>query len=317
MSLFTKNIHIISLSLLLSLSVVAAAESYHSSARGGVEHYLSLSLDGGMAISPAKTDLLSSLPRAEAGASVNYELQYRALLAGVGVGFGFEQTASRLTAYRDSYDRITRDGDAVRYHYDFTSFTETRSLMQVRVPVYIGATFAEYMYALAGATVGFNLTHDYQTRATMLTAADYSSLPGTISGNLPYYGYGIYPESPYATKASMLPSSATARLSLSPTVEIGARIPLMDKLALRVGLFAAYELMLSTEQPSEKLLDLSAVDLSPYTQSQSNLAENLRLAPLAHTDLAPKGLLNNILVGLRVTLSWRVSSSRHACMCLQ
>lgn len=305
--------------------MLSSAAPYRSSGLGP-QHNLSLSLDGGMAIGTPQSSNspITQLPRAAAGASLNYELQNRALMAGIGVGFGFIQTATRLSDYRDSYNRTTRDGDDILYHYVFTSYQETRTQLQVRVPIYIGATFlhsslstkhsALSMYALAGATLGVNVASDYHTQASMYTAAEYQHLPGVIVGNLPNYGYGIYPEYNYQTKASTLSASIPARMSVSPMVELGANIQFTDQIRLRIGLFAAYQWMVSPEQISEPLLDLTKVNLSPYTQSQSDLAENLRLAPLSHTPLLPGSGMNNLMVGLRITLQLRFKATP-ICMC--
>lgn len=313
-SLSTKYVHIISLFVLLGWTTIAAAASYSSSSQQSAQHYISVSLDGGIALGMKVGTALSQQPRAAAGASVNYELRYRSMLFGVGAGCGFSQTLSRMSDFRDTYDRVTRDNDSIRYHYDISSYQEKRTLLDVHLPIYLGATFAEYMYVLAGAAVGVDVFAQYEAQARMLTAADFPHTPGTVVGNIPNYGYGLYPESLYATKASMLPASLGARLSVAPTVELGAQIPLAGKLNLRVGVFAAYRMMVSPEKKQEALLDLSGVNLDPYTQSQENLRDNLRLAPLAHTSLLPSAGLNNILVGIRLTLQIGLRSAQ-PCMC--
>lgn len=295
--------------------MVTSAATYNSSAQRAVQHHLSLSLDGGMTLCPARSSIVHTSIGATTGASLNYELQRGYLLFGVGAGAGYQFSRSRLVDYCETYNRTIRGGQQVQYHYVFPSYRETRTLLQARVPLYIGATFAEYMYILGGATVGIDVLADYASEATMYTAMNVPNLPGTISQNIPNYGYGIYPESAYESRGNILPSAIAARVSIAPTFEIGAQIPLANQLKLRVGLYAAYQVKLFPSQAQNPLLDLSEVDLSPYTQSQQDLADHLRFYPLSETSLATRELLNNLVIGLRVTLQLRFTPSRHDCMC--
>lgn len=304
---FTKHA-LLSFGLLLSMSLTAA--SYRTASRG-VEHYLTASLGGGLSLSPTTTDHISHPVGATASFGLSYELRYQRLLFGFGAGAEGLLTRDELSAFRDTYDRVTRDGDEVKYSYCYTLFGEKRRSLLLSVPIYFGAQLGRHTYVLAGASMQARLLGDYQTKASMYSEAEYSMLPGAISQNLPSFGYGIYPEKEYSYTAAQ---AGLPRLAVSPMVEAGVRLPIKRRLDCRIGGFVQYRLWL-TKPSTEALIDLSAVDLSPFTQNQANLAEHIRYASMETLPDVASTVWNNLLIGVRVTLRLNVTVPHKSCMC--
>lgn len=293
------------------LSALTLSAQYRS--QTSVNHYLTLSLEGAGAFSlGAMPESFHALPGVGGAAAVGYELSASRFIFGIGVGANILSSVNTHDPFTESYDRVTRDGDAVLYHYRYTSWREQHLTYQVRVPVYAGATIGRLGYLLAGATVGYTLGWRDNTTVRMSTAMESPLYPGLIENNLANYGYGIYPETDYASVVKNMPSMY---LTVTPMVEGGVRLPLAQRLDARIGLWAGYHLPLSAAggEKAGTLTDLSDVDISPLTQSQQNLAENIRFASLQ--TMMPASSLSRLMVGVRFTLRLQVSQPKHKCMC--
>lgn len=286
--------------LLLSLTASAA----YRSSQSAVSHHLTLSLGGGAALPGAKGEL-----------SLGYELSTKIFYAGIQAGADVEYGVTRLSPFTETFDRTTRDGDPIRYSYCYASFREKDAIYSVMLPIYFGFHLGRYAYVQAGAAVMLPFMAQYTSVASMYTSATFNKLPEDIVGGLPSYGYGLYPESEYTYSAR--PNILLNRLAVLPSLEAGVRLPLKGKLDCRVGAFVQYraDVLLQQSEPKQ-LVDLSKVDLSPTSQSQQNLQQNIVFHSLLTEvkDYQPSPL-THLFIGLRFTLRLNVGHEHHKCMC--
>ena len=137
--------------VLISISTVSYAQHQRTNHRIGLE------LGGGIAQllhrnMPNNSNLqLVSNVGGGLTLGLNYELQYRHLI--VQTGFGINYSASSNSLYNYGFVADVVEYPSMKYHYDFSHYTEQTTYGVGYVPLKVGAAF-KHWYFLAGAKIG-------------------------------------------------------------------------------------------------------------------------------------------------------------------
>ena len=127
----------------------------------------------------------------------------------------------------------------------------------------------------------------------------------------PYYGF--WARDTYTGQGVML--SATNEVALE--AEAGVNIPLpMQVIKMRAGVFVGYDLPLTKYEArsSSPLVDYSAVNTNPLTQTQENVKQNIRFGSMLDTSLAAHDA-HRLRVGMRLTVLFDITPKPKHCMC--
>lgn len=296
----------------MALLVLASVCAYSEPRNLKPHNYLWLSVAGGEANNLNYGSVVKTKPGAGADLGLGYELQLGSFLFGVGLEANYQWLHDQMDSYLESYPRFDREGEQVLYGYYHQPYNQVDQLIQLAVPVYVGGHFGDYVYALVGASIDIPVYNRYQVSTQMLTQGTYawSIEPVRTQGINNFTSYGFYPAADYLYKASY-----KDKMSVHARAELGSFIPLEDvrKVQLRVGAYCSYGFRLGTTN-SRNLMNLSQVDLSPQTQTQANLQQNIAWYPLNTSNLYTK-LPHNLEVGLKLTVLFNVDTYIAPCHC--
>jgi len=234
-----------------------------------------------------------------AGLDFLYNLEYSHLLFATGLDFRFLNSTSH---YGFLVNRPENTYDAV-YSYLFNDLIEQRNLMQLGVPVMLGAQFGNF-YFLAGVKAGYTLWGNYSQKGKYdVVVTD----PALIEP----YGLGIHEisgdlDQPIKFRQPELSVVAEIGLDLDQwlqaqpdeknkkKVKPGERLPFgPEHVHYRVGLFAEYGVLNTNGTP--------AADPTVFKQGDP-------LIQKTNTMLAMNGdtKMNNLFVGAKFTIQFEV-----------
>ncbi len=293
--------------LLLVGAWMASAQQYYSSVNGGKQYFLSLSFAGGEANTFCQNDKVKDQIGGAAQLSFAYELFYRGLFFNVGVGLDYMLTRQQVLDFTDAFERLDKEGEALTYRYLYADYQEQQHTLSATIPVQLGYV-AGHFYAAVGAKLMLPVMHTYATSTSMFTQGEYERF---IEPFLDIPEYGFYTTDTYHYKGL---SQATGQTKVAATVELGGNLPLENtKQRLRIGVYAEY-LLPTGDINRVNLTDYSQVDISPLTQTQDNLRQNLKLNSWLDNSLQTK-LAHSLQVGLRLTVLFDVTPKRYPCRC--
>lgn len=323
-SLFAKRYI---LPLLLVLAVTARAQ-YYNSITSQPQSYLTLTAGGGALLMMGNSDVLHTAPGATADFSFRYEVSKRSFFFNFGLGLDYHFTAPGMDAFTDVFQRQDRDGQPIEYRYCYSNYGEKQHTLFASLPIQFGFLLGKHVYIAAGVKASYSFIRQYQTTTDMYTEGLYPQLMEAVSRDVPSYGY--YPVAKYGTSGTY----QNAPLYLSPSFEAGVMLPLARRVDCRIGAYVEYALPIGGSSPATALIDYSAVNLSPQTQSQEDLMQNLHFNSLsdavltlpaktvgtedipAQTVTLADEMKHRLMVGLRVTFRFNVTPPKHDCMCL-
>jgi outer membrane protein OmpA-like peptidoglycan-associated protein len=234
-----------------------------------------------------------------AGLDISYNLEYGHLLFLTGIDFRFLNSTS---VYGFQVDRLETTYNA-HYNYLFDKLSEQRNMMQLGVPVMLGAQFGSF-YFLAGAKVGYTIWGNYGQKGKYDIIVRDPAL-------LEPYGRGIHEisgetEQPIVFRQPEVSVVAELGLDLDnwlqaqpdpkkkTKVKPGQRLPFgSEHVHYRVGLFAEYGVLNTNATPQA----------DPVLFAQNNEA-----VQKTNTMLAMNGdtKLNNLFVGAKFTIQFEV-----------
>lgn len=302
-----KRIYSIVFGLLMALSAVASQYGKQS-----VSHWLGLNLTGVEAnVLTGKNSPIWVRPGGGGQLHLSYELQTAGFFVNIGIGADYMVTNSSLPEYADAFNREDLMGEPVIYRYVYSDYKEQHRQVRMVIPVQVGYYFGEWVYAGIGATLRTApLFNQLATTTNMLAEGEYERFIQPIR-NTEQYGY--WPQAEYNDKSVV--RSATTELAVE--AEVGVRVPLPTKRwQMRAGAYLGYDLPMGKYnlRNSTPLIDYSAIDSNPFSQSLANTKENIRLYSLLDTSIAPHEA-QRIRVGVRVTILFNVYETQPACMC--
>ena len=233
-----------------------------------------------------------------AGLDFTYNLACKNFLFEVGVDFRYLNSTS---AYGFQATRTDLTYGAT-YNYLFDNMQETRNMMQVGVPIMVGAQFDKY-YFMVGAKIGYSIFGNYSHKGKYDIIVNDPAL-------LEPYGMGIHnipsqTNTPITFAQPEVSVAAEIGIDLDewlqaqpnqkqPKVKPGERLPFgPEHVHYRVSLFAEYG-VLNTNKTAQALpVEFAANDV--YLQKT-----NTMLAMNGNT------ILNNLFVGAKFTIQFEV-----------
>lgn len=277
----------------------------------GAEHGLNISLGGGMAMTHSYWETgcpMKDKMGAEAGFQLAYELRKDWFIFGIGAGLDYDYTRQGADSLVNLFERVDREGDEITYAYRYTNYQDAQQRMLVSVPVYVGAYVGPYFYLLAGVKATIPVEMYHKTETTLETDGTYHRFIHTIQ-NAPTYGY--YAPDRYTSKSRY----DDAQWYIAPTLELGSRFTLSDKVVMRVGVYAAYNFPFKGSRNLSQI-DYTAVDINPATQSKANLQENLLMNAVTASQSIRKAS-EYWSVGIRWTCRFIFPKRPIPCRCLE
>lgn len=302
-----KYLYIVLLCVLPAVVSVAAPRQYKSAT---VSHWVGLSLTGVEANALPGGDNIIVKAGGGGGGHLLYELRTGGFFFNVGFGADYILTNTALDTYTDAFGRVDRTGEAHVYRYNYSDYAEQQRQLRLLIPLQVGYQFGDYVYVGVGASLRIKpLMNEIGTHTRMYVQGEYERFIEPFR-DAPYYGF--WPEAEYSGTGTV--RSATNEMAVE--AEVGTNIPLnAKKVRMRAGLYFGYDLPLSRfdERDATPLVDYSAVDKSPYSQSQQNLQENIRFNSMLDTPLSVEA--QRVRVGLRLTVLFDVTPKPRHCMC--
>lgn len=303
------RIYILSVLLLPAMMLMAAPRAPQS-----LSHWLGLSVTG------VESNVLlgsssASLVKPGGGAQVHllYEMHKGGVYFNLGLGADYMVTNSALESYSDEFDRVDFMGEALMYRYVYSDYQEQQRQVRLVVPIQIGGYFGDWVYAGIGAafrTAPF--INSFTTTTRMLAEGEYDRFIQPIRNT---EAYGYWPEAEYSGAGKVL--SATHEVAVE--AEVGVRIPLpAKKVQMRVGAYLGYDMPIAkyNARATTPLVDYSAIDANPYTQTWTNTQTNIRFNSMLDTPIATRDA-QRIRVGVRATVLLDVTHTEKPCMCLR
>jgi len=240
-----------------------------------------------------------------------YEVQKKAFFFNVGLGMDYVLTASALKEHTDAFTRVDYyDHDVLTYRYIYSHYEEKQTQLRLLVPVQFGYRFGDWFYIGLGAAFRLSpLLNSFNTTTRMYAEGEYDKHIGPIRDA---DVYGFWSDAEYKGSGSV----RSAAHEVAVEAEFGARVPLAKKVEMRAGVYLGYDIPLSSysQRATTPLVDYSAVDVNPATQSKANLEANIRFNSMYDTSVLNREV-QRIRVGLRLTFLFNVAQSSKPCMC--
>lgn len=302
-----KYLYIVLLCVLPAVVSVAAPRQYKSAT---LTHWVGMSVTGVEAnLLPNGNDIIIK-GGGGGGGHLLYELRTGGWFFNIGLGADYILTNTALATYTDAFGRVDRTGEALTYRYNYSDYAEQQRQVRLMIPLQVGYQFGDYAYVGIGASFRTKpLLNEIRTHTRMYTQGEYERFIEPFR-DAPYYGF--WSEDEYSGTGIM--RSATNEMAVE--AEVGTNIPLnAKKVRMRAGLYFGYDLPLSQfeEREATALVDYSAVNKSPYSQSQEDLKENIRFNSMLDTSLSAEA--QRVRVGLRLTVLFDVTPKPRHCMC--
>lgn len=279
-----------------------------ASAAGNWQHYVGLSLAGGEANTlPLKASAsVKPLLGGEGQAMFLYEAQGSRMFVQIGAGADYSLTQLRMSDLIESREATDITKEAHLYQYRYTSITERQRMFAPQVMAQLGFLPVENLYLALGVKVTLPLISDYASSARMATTGSYERWEADYIENRPQYGF--YPETEYGYSDKFSP----VKTYISPTLEIGGNWNLR-RTTLRAGLFADYGFRIG-DKLSEPVTDYSKVDISPSSQTQQNLSDNIRINSILNSEYISD--FSHLTIGIRFTVLFNVTTFKVPCHCV-
>ena len=313
----TKRVTIVLMCMLLTIVSEAATRKntsltpprYKGSAP--VTHWLGLSLNGVEAdMLPDGTEIKTKFGGG-GGGHLLYELNAKGWFVNIGVGADYMITNIWMGAYTDAFARVDRMGEALTYRYQFSDLSEQQRQLRVVVPLQIGYQSEDMWYVGVGAAFRTApLINTIGSKAQMYAQGEYDRFIEPIR-ETPYYGF--WARDTYTGQGVML--SATNEVALEAEARVNIPMP-MQVIKMRAGVFVGYDLPLTKYEArsSSPLVDYSAVNTNPLTQTQENVKQNIRFGSMLDTSLAAHDA-HRLRVGVRLTVLFDITPKPKHCMC--
>ena len=324
----------------LMLGNTAWAGDY-SYIRNPVQHYINLHIAGGE-VSPFLKDVEAPLHTfkekdiitgvgADAALGLSYEIRYRRLFVNVGAEFDADYQNFILKAFTDTILRDVLPNKnhtqmipmGNKYTYEHRDFWEKDYELRWAVPIQIGYLFNSYFYGAVGMKYSMAVANYYKAHSTIQTGM---ILNNAMSGELPMTSdkptaalYGVFPSQVYDFTSENQHNSYDMLAMLTPSLEIGARLPIAYRTILRVGAYVQYGIPLNwTADPNRKHVVYDGIwelwDQASHERTQQDIQDNLGVNPLKNSDWTAKGY-RTLSVGVRLTFSFNVTAVKHWCNC--
>lgn len=289
--------------LILMVSSQSVQAEYFNPVNDKARHYVGLSLSGAESNNlPQNT--ISMLPGYAVSMDFRYEVDYHHVLLGIGIGAQYQGLMDKQEPFSDEFPHADKMNEVFQYAYQYQTYTQRSTMINVELPISVGYNFSKYGYFLAGAKLTIPVKATYSTQTEMLTTGFYPWATEVYqsSENMDLSNYGFFPKNLYEQT-----SDYKEQLRASVNVEVGGFLPIDDKNQnrLRIGLYADLGFRVGTLQPTS-LVDYTELHKIPHITSQKQVADLIRFNPLLTSDKYSR-LPGTLEVGIRVT--WLIDAT--------
>lgn len=249
------------------------------------------------------------------GIGFGYEMQYRRFLMDVGVTAAFNRYMSKIPTSTLTYRAVDTDGDAFDFLHTYEDNKNVSDLLTVDIPLLFGSKVGSNMYFLLGGRVQLNVYGRTQVRSFLTTTAQYDDLIGTFEkmenhnlSSAPLAGDAL--RTRFGVNVAL--GGEIGYTFSSFTRETGFDVPRTNT-QYRIGLFAYY----------------GVLDIHPEVNGKKALGEVFGYSgggdtpikySLTHVYLsnqAAEARINNLMVGLRFTVLFKLPSPKKCVICQQ
>jgi len=268
-----------------------------------ITHYMGFSLTG------AEANTLGASVQTKAGAAAQIDYVYSGsvnqFFFDMALGVGYQELNMGKASHIDSRSAVDRTGEEHLYQYRYTDIREQHRNLNGQLRLMVGGQVTDFVYLGVGAKLHYAFMRQASIQDSMATVGVYDRFAADYIANRPQYGF--YPKATYSSS----PSPTRLALTVVPSLEVGARLPMSQTSCVRIGAYLDVALPLSA--PQGMITDYSAVDINPQTQNESNLRQNLKIRSLIDSDSARS--LYVMEVGIRFTFLFRLYRSHYPCHC--
>lgn len=328
-------------SLMLVGSKAYGADHYHL--RKPVQHYLNIHIAGGE-VSPFLRDVqappqTSQSPSIIGGVGavsnfgLSYEIRYQKFFFNIGAEIDGDFQRFTLKAFTDtihnswvpSKEHDRKVNQANTYMYQHTDFQESDFELRWAAPIQFGYLFNSYFYGAVGVKYSMAITNYYEARSTIQTtmmlnnAISFNGEPIQVRADSKQATlYGIFPTDTYRFNSKILNNSYSLLSMISPTLELGARLPIAYRTVVRIGAFFEYGIPLGWQpSPERKHVVYDNIWALWGNEQYERKAEDLQLMgvnPIKNSDWTMKGF-STFSFGIRATFSFNVTVPKRWCNC--
>lgn len=335
------------------------------------QHYLNIHMGGGISGSFGETVKnidLSPAAGADANLGFSYEVRKGKFFFNIGLEADYDFSRFRIANFSDSLFLVMHNGndsqhathsDNVQqalYELNFSDFQERDHEVMVALPVQFGWLFTNYIYGAIGVKFAMSQWNAYSANSDILTmmytASGAQWAPIVDKTNIDNADselrhWGVYQMRGYHFDGNTQivqqhkHSLDYPRLYyVSPTLEAGVRLPLRQRVNVRIGAYLEYALPIgwTGKQPHVDYSYVSTNSLLPIDQrniasaipdpsrpgysmpdtgggmSYMNLEANAIVNSMKNNNFLVSPY-NSISFGIRVTFNFNVTSTPHWCNC--
>lgn len=277
--------------------------------RISTQHFITASLAGGAGLGTSCPDGIKPAIGGDGQVALSYEVLHRGFFFSFGVGADYRLSRYKLTdGTVEFFPRLDKDGQAINYRYVYNNYLEKEHTISVTAPIWFGYRVQDKVYFAVGAKISAPLWNTYSTKTDLYTEGEYPNLIEYVSRDVPSYGF--YPTMECKQKGVYsMPS-----LMVSPMAEIGGFFRIVPGFSCRLGAYVEYAIPVMGSKHDKVLVDYSAVDVNPATQTQENLQANIRFNSILDSRMSA-AVAQYISFGIRATFRFNVTRTPSFCMC--
>lgn len=297
--------------LLLTVAIQTVQAEYFNPVTDKARHYVGLTVSGAEANNLTQ-NTVTMQPGYAAALDFRYEMDYHHFLIGIGAGAQYQSLNDCQAVFADEFSRADKEGEMYLYSYNYETYAQRASLINVELPLSLGYNFATYGYFLVGLKLTIPVKASYSTQTEMFTSGFYPWAEETFVSNrlTDLTSYSLFQREIYKQPTAAYKESARANIDF----EIGGFLPIDrdDNNRLRIGAYADLGLRVGSS-PLLPLVDYTEAEKVPFITTQEQLAECIHFNALLDSNKYTS-LPKTLEVGIRLTWLIDVTISTEKCL---
>lgn len=310
---------------LKTYGIIALMLGIGTLANAQVKNYIGLWAEGGEWSLMTDKDCSYKNSMGVAGAAgLVYDLQAGHFIMDLGVGarYGLTSFNQSSNAQIEMADQLDKDGQRFTYVYDMKDRKDQYTDLSLQVPVLLGGQWGRF-YCLAGVKANLSLLTQAKSKAKLTTWGEYTEFDHFT--NMPEYQF-------FTDYNYNLPNNTpNFNFNLDASAEIGARLGFYTtktgwdvpkvKTQYRLALFADYGLLNLHSNPQGGALP-ALTPPNAYSSVGSggqrvvnDMVAGLKLNDIMSTEAFRDHKVNNLLIGLKLTVLFELPKSPNCVIC--
>ncbi|MDR0811534.1 MAG: hypothetical protein LBN23_04590 [Paludibacter sp.] len=221
------------------------------------------------------------------GLGAGYEFNYNAFVLQCGVEFTYLNADLQMDNFTISRDMLDTEGELYIGNYDFQNNSDHYRFANVNIPLMLGVNLGRF-YFLAGGKLGFNISAQNSTEATVVSTGTYPQFEDDLHDMPDHYFYSKKETADF--QASLASSTKNINAYLSGEAGVNFKASSKSAVKFRLAVFADYGLLNLRDNNINESATLDKNSYSPYLNSFMR-SETMR-----------GSFTNNLFAGLRFTV---------------